>query len=667
MRMRNICRMTSWGLALVSLLFVIRGTSGAVPVATGVVGRDTANLVQEPRFTTAGDASYQLKGFMQEYLDAVSKNWLMVALRDNLIILDMFHDQDRMPYRKFSPHVGEYAGKYLIGAVGVLRLTGDEALRAHLQEFVNGLVERQSESGYLGPYPTEYRFAGKALPNVVPDWYPWDAWGHYHMIVGLLLWSDVSQDQRALAAAQRIGDMLCDTFLGQADKSMAGNNYRVNLSPIHGLALLYKRTGNPRYLALARQIVSQEFPRTVKLGEEDVSPDDAERFEHARGNQYIADALAGKEYYEFPEPRWECLHTITGLLELYWITGNEDYRRTFEQVWWSIVELDRHNTGAFSSREGAVGNPYDRRSIETCCVVAWTALSVDMLRLTGDSIVADELELALLNAVLGYQSRTGQWATYDTPMDGTRVSCTVNPTFQTMDGGRHLHCCATNSARGFGQLSHWALMKDASGLVLNWYGPGMMKSRIGEVTVTLNQQTDYPRTGRSQLEVSPERPLQFALKLRIPHWSETSHVDVNGTAVKRVTPGRYLVLDRQWNSGDTVTIDLDMSLHFWVGEKQCEGTTSIYRGPILLAHRPNSDEDRPVFDARRMEYRLLDDEGSNAIVALKCKTTADQKVILRDFDTAGEGGHRYISWLNVINVPSTPFSRTNPLRSGGVE
>jgi DUF1680 family protein len=516
---------------------------------------------QQPKLTRSPHTSYEFSGFLDEYLKSVSNNWLKVAPGRNPAMLDMFADRDRWPRRGLMPWSGEFAGKHLTGAVQVLRLTGDKELKDHLQAFVKRLVRLQAEDGYLGPWPKEYQFSGKG-PDVIFD-LTWDAWNHYHIMMGLLLWHEQTQDAQALASVEKIGDLLCNTFLDNP-RTMASMGWpETNLAPVHALCLLYKTSGKPRYLELARQIIVKEFPA---------------------GGDYVRTALAGKEFYQTPKPRWESLHPIMSIVEMYWITGDENYRRAFEHIWWSIVKFDRHNTGGFSSGEEAAGSPYNSGSIETCCTIAWSALSVEMLRLTGNSIVADELELSFMNAVLGYEPRSGSWCTYNTPMNGKRMPFILENPAQEAPGSLELTCCTVNAPRGFGLISDWALMTDSEGLALNWYGPSTIDTEFNRIPVTLRQRTDYPRTGRIVLEVSPSKAINFALKLRIPHWSKNTSIVLNSKPVENIFPGSYLTINREWQPGDTIHIDLDMSLHYWLGENECEGKTSIYRGPILLAY-----------------------------------------------------------------------------------
>src|SRR5262249_38088795 len=157
--------------------------------------------------------------------------------------------------------------------------------------------------GYLGPWPKENRLTGHA-PNAGPKGGDtWDAWGHYHIMIGLLLWHEDTRDVAALTCARRIGDLLCDKF-ASAPLVDAGST-EMNLAPIHSLCVLHSRTGEERYLKLALKICD-EFAAT-----------NAERKPLA-GN-YLKEALAGKEFFQMPKPRWESLHPIMGLAELYWI------------------------------------------------------------------------------------------------------------------------------------------------------------------------------------------------------------------------------------------------------------------------------------------------------------------------------------------------------------
>ena len=362
-------------------------------------------MAKSPAIRSIPDARYQMGGELGRRLTAVTEQWIIPAPQANPEMLEMFRTQDRKPLvraidgmvRPF-PWIGEYAGKYLTHAVQTYKLTRDQRLLEHLKSFVAELVSLQAADGYLGPWPKEMRFKSGT----------WDAWGHYHIMIGLLLWHEQTQDPKALACAERIGDMLCDRFLNTKQRILDAGMPEMNMAPIHSLCLLYEKTGQKRYLDLALEI-EKEF---------------------AEAGDYVRAGLDGREFFQTPKPRWESLHPIMGIAELYYITGRREVPQGVREPLVEHGQVRPAQQRRVQLPGGGAGDPYAPGAIETCCTVAWMALSVDMLRLTGDSRVADELELSMMNSGLGLMSPSGRWVTYDTPMDGIRY-----PSLQCGDAG----------------------------------------------------------------------------------------------------------------------------------------------------------------------------------------------------------------------------------------
>jgi len=624
----------------------------------------------------------EINGFVGDYLGAITDRWLLIAPKSNPGMLEMFRDRDAAPLREMVAWAGEFAGKYLTGAVQVLHVTHDAELKTWLRDFVHTLIDLQDRDGYLGPWSAKDRLANRASNSACGverlRKRTWDTWGHYHVMLGLMIWHEETSDTRALECATRIADLLCRKYLGKKTPRLVDTGSdEMNLAPAHSLCMLYRKTKNERHLRLALQIVDEFGARR--------------NGKHLAGD-YLQQALQGKEFFEIPRPRWESLHPIMGLAELYWITGQDPYRQAFEHLWWSIVKLDRHNNGGFSSGEKATGNPYHLAEIESCCTIAWAAMSVEMLKLTGNSIVADELEFTMFNSIVGMHSSTGRWATYNTPMNGVRRANAHDIVFQSREGTPELNCCSVNTPRGFGLLSEWGLMKDRQGLVLNYYGPSTMTTRLRPgLSVTLVQETEYPLDGTIRISVKPSKPAEFTLKLRVPYWSRKPRILLNGKRLPAVKAGRYLEIERRWNARDKIRIALDMSYHLWRGERECKGTASLYRGPILLAydHRYNLENakkgslqtrvtpysekwnpltgslDMPVIDATNMQPRRVRwSEWLPPLLLLELKAANGKTVRLCDFGSAGEAGTPYRSWLAVKHCPkATAFSKENPLRT----
>lgn len=570
--------------------------------------------------------------------------WLIPAPRANPAILQIFRDRDRLPRRDLVPWAGEFAGKYLTSAVLALRMSADKELRETVQHFVADLIATQSADGYLGCAPESQRLTG----NTVAGDSLWDIWGHYHCILGLLYWYRDSGDIAALQACHRAADMICRRFLDSGEKIISAGAEEMNMAVIHAFCLLYEQSGNAAYLRMA-QAIEQEWERPP-------------------AGDYVRTALAGREFYQTPKPRWESLHDIQAIAELYLISGDEKYRRAYRHIWRSIINSDRHNTGGFSSGEAAVGNPYDPRAIETCCTVAWIALSIDMLRLSGDSVVADEIELATFNGILGAQHPSGRWCTYNTPMDGVRKASAHDIVFQAREGSPELNCCSVNGPRGLGMISEWAAMLSSDGVALNYYGPGVIDLKLSSGNrLTLAQNTRYPVDGLIEVKLHLANRERFALRLRIPAWSEDTRLAVNGEERFGIVAGRYYTLEREWQDGDEIRLWLDMTPHVWVGEREASGKVSIYHGPLLLAYDQQYNQidpnDIPVLTARNlrnMEMITVDIEKQPwVLLRVPCEGATD--LVLCDFASAGASGTQYRSWLAADGFRPVEPARERPV------
>lgn len=594
---------------------------------------------------------YGIKGsygcVMQDRLSAITSGWLLPAPLANPMIINMFRTRERerevtkYPWDQNSkvtllPWSGEFAGKHLLSDELVYRMTSCPVLKKSIDTFVADLVSTQDADGYMGPFPKTERFDNSLN---------WDFWGQYHVINGLLMYYDDTGYKPALDAACKAADLICKTLMPQ---KIVLNE--MNYGIIHCMTNLYIHTGEEHYLKMAQWVI--------------------ESWGQPNSLNYINFALAGKPVVEFPAHRWESAHSWQGIAEMYLITGDEKYKKAFSHIWQNALDGDRHNSGGWTSGEGIQNNPYHQGAIETCCTVAWIAMSTDMLRLTGDSKIADELELSTLNGNIGGMHPSGRWWTYNTPMDGVKKAAIHDINFQHRVGSPELNCCSVNAPRGIGMVQDWAVMKTADGYAVNWYGPCTVQIPMeNDNALVIEQKTIYPSDGNVILKIGLKKPVKANMKFRIPTWSEKTLVELNGRHVGNVAPGKYLELNREWRDGDWLEFSFDMSPHYWLGEKECAGKISIYTGPILLAwdQQFNTGErkDIPAIDIAGLELDpvvITDYPKPIAAYRIKAKNGAD--IVLCDFATAGMTGTFYQSWLPYGGVKISKAGAGLPVWTG---
>ncbi len=453
-------RPASWCVVRVLLLALVLGIQGAAAQPVPARGALALETVPQARFKFTGPLGARV--------EANVNGWLLRAPQANPGMIEMFRVRDRKPEPQIVPWAGEFVGKYLISAVQALRMTEDARLSQQVSNVVAAFVATQAEDGYLGPFPKETRLLKQ-----------WDLWGHYHAIEALVRWHEQTGDPAALAAARKAADLVCRTYLDTGRRVFEAGDHEMNMAILTGLVRLYRLTGEPRYLQMAREVEK----------------------DWERAGDYLRAGLDGREFFQSPRPRWESLHDLQGLVELWRITGEAKYREAFIHHWRSIRRWDQRNTGGFSSGEQATGNPFAPTAIETCCTVAWIALTLDYLRLTGDPGAADDLEFATLNAGLGAQHPSGRWWTYNTPMDGVREASAHTIVFQARAGTPELNCCSVNGPRVLGMLGEWAVMSAPDGITVNSYLPAAICFRFAQHETRLLLDRDYPQTNSQRVVV----------------------------------------------------------------------------------------------------------------------------------------------------------------------
>ena len=95
-------------------------------------------------------------------------------------------------------------------------------------------------------------------------------------------------------------------------------------------------------------------------------------------------------------------------------------------------------------------------------------------------------------------------------------------------------------------------------------------------------ETEFPREGTVKLSVQNPKQKRFALQLRVPNWTRSFAATIGKQRLTGI-PGAFLTIDRNWKSGDTVAIEMEMTVRVLPGGKSYPDSAAIQRGPQVLA------------------------------------------------------------------------------------
>lgn len=539
---------------------------------------------------------------------------------------------------------GEFVGKLLTGMAFSYKATADERLKKSADAIIEALALAQGDDGYLGVFTGGGRFSIEQSN--------WDLWNHYHCITGLLEWYEITGSETAKNVAVAALDCIYKTFKGRS--YIVAGGYETNRAIMHGYTLAYMATSNQKYLDEALRILKNDCMQP---------------------NGWYRCGLENKDFASSDCTRWEVLHMMMALGDLYEITGNIEYYSVMSNLWESILKTDVHNSGGFTTNEGAIGDPYAEGIIETCCTIAWQAFTNEYYKYNKSVRVADELERTYLNALLGSLTDGDKYCIYNTPMDGIqgssdlhggvydgrRVPSQQDISFQYNAASPDMNCCQANIARGIGQIAEWAAVSEGSALTLNYYGPSNISTSVNGMNVILKQTTSYPIDGAVGIEIGGlEKNSTFTLRLRIPGWAFGSTISAFGKTYK-AEAGKYFEITREWQNGDKIQLDLSLSFTYWKGEGAQQSFASVYYGPILLAldksYAPMFNQNT-VFTVAEIERGEVK-SGKNTGAMLYVDVNLDGDTVrLVDFASAGKYNGEaqpatYWSWLKIKDAPTS--------------
>lgn len=402
---------------------------------------------------------------------------------------------------------GEFWGKWVISAARVSRYYNDEALKDFLHGAALRLIKNQRESGYIGTYKNSEQFM------VLEGWsWNWNIWCRKYTLWGLLECYDLSGDKAILDACVRFADNLLFELKKSGRRLVETGTFSgvASCSILKPMLMLYRITEDQRYLDFCLDFVGDWENPHIMPG-------------------LIANSLSEKAmslWYDFDKIRWakayEMMSCFDGILELYRITAEEKYLKASE-CFYSILmkyELNPLYSVAFNDEfRDAASNV--NAITEPCDVIHFMRLCHELFTLTGNSKYMDSFELAFYNPFLASSIKDGSWGARGARGHGRHLYA------HEQAGMFYNHCCVNNMPRGYMNMAESQVMSDENSLYINLYTPAEITVGVGGEDVKVSISGDYLAESKARINIDfGGKPC--AVKLRIPSWSESSEVIVDG-------------------------------------------------------------------------------------------------------------------------------------------
>jgi hypothetical protein len=486
-------------------------------------------------------------GLLKQQFDRIHAHYLALS---NDRLLKVFRQRVGLPAP--GPDMGGWydangfvpgltLGQYVSGLARIGAATGDQACHGKVRALVAGFAEflSRTDNPYAGPG------AEKTWPAYVMDKY----------VVGLI-------DAYRLSGVEQAKELLpeviakCHPYISPVSRDRVGKKdppYDETYVLSENLFAAAEVTGDRRYYDLAlHYLLDREWFDPLAMGN-DVLPT-----KHAYSH-IIALSSGGQAYLA---------------------TGNPKYKKALENAW-RFLEAQRFASGGWGPEEQFVepgkGKLFESLSnssahFETPCgSYADMKLARYLIRLTADPRYGDGLERTLYNTMLATRTPDSN--------GGYPYYSNYGPNAVKQYYHRKWPCCSGTLAQGVADYALNVYFHDDDALYVNLFTPSTVSWKRPGGAIIVEQATNYPAEDTSRITVRAGG--KFALRVRIPAWTNGATLRVNKGPATPAKAGQYAAVERHWKEGDTVDVVAPQPLRTLPIDESHRDVVALLRGPVM--------------------------------------------------------------------------------------
>lgn len=417
-----------------------------------------------------------------------------------------------------------------------------------------------------------------------------------HLIEAAVAYYEATGKDKLLKIACRFADLI-DSVFGPEEGKIKGypGHQEIELA----LVKLYKATGNPRYLRLSSFFINErgkepnyflyewEHVRSkISHWSKRESPPPNLEYNQAHKPVRLQDKAVGHAV--------RAVYMYTAMADIAYELKDKELFDACRRLWTNITRRQMYITGGIgSTHHGEAFTfdydlPNDTVYAETCASIGLVFFAHRMLKMDLSGEYADIIEKVLYNLLPGAMSRNGKEFFYVNPLEVWPEACEKNPGKHHVKPKRQkwfsCACCPPNIARLLASLGDYIYSVSSDTLYTHLYIGGNVETEICGRKVSLCQNSRYPYHGDVRFTVQTDGTMNFKLALRIPSWCRKYEIYVNGQKTETGTENGYAFIDRTWNNGDNVKINMDMPIEIIASNprvRENAGKVCIMRGPLV--------------------------------------------------------------------------------------